>query len=113
MSNYATKADSIKAIRIATSDLVLKPNVAKLKAEVDNIDVDKLKTVPVDFSKLSKVVNNEVVKKIVYDKLAAKLNNIDSGLIDSGLIFKTLKTKYDADKSSLEKKSNSANKKNL
>ena len=41
MSNYATKADSIKAIRIETSDLVLKPIVAKLRAEVDNIDVDK------------------------------------------------------------------------
>ena len=48
MSNYATKADSIKAIRIETSDLVLKPIVAKLRAEVDNIDVDKLKTVSVE-----------------------------------------------------------------
>ena len=57
----------------------------------------KLKTVPVDLSKLSNVVNNDVVKKTVYDKLVAKINNIDI----SGFI---LKTKYDTDKSELEKK---------
>ena len=57
----------------------------------------KLKTVPVDLSKLSNVVNNDVVKKTVYDKLVAKINNIDI----SGFI---LKTKYDTDKSELEMK---------
>ena len=31
------------------------------KAEIDKIDVDKLKTVPVDLSKLSNAVNNDVV----------------------------------------------------
>ena len=55
----------------------------------------KLKTFPVDLSKLSNVVNNDVVKKTVYDKLVAKINNIDI----SGFI---LKTKYDTDKSELE-----------
>ena len=51
--------------------------------------------VPVDLSKLSDVVRNDVVKKDVYDKLVAKVNNIDTG----GLV---LKTKYDTDKSELE-----------
>ena len=55
----------------------------------------KLKTV--DLSKSNDVVNNDVVKKTVYDKLAAKVNNIDI----SGFV---LKTKYDTDKSDLEKK---------
>ena len=91
LSNYATKATGIDI-----SNRTLKSNLAKLKSEVDKIDVDKLKTVPVDFSKLSKVVNNEVVKKIVYEKLVAKVNNIET----SGFI---LKTKYDTDKSDLEK----------
>ena len=91
LSNYATKATGID-----TSNRTLKSNLAKLKSEVDKIDVDKLKTVPVDFSKLSKVVNNEVVKKIVYEKLVAKVNNIET----SGFV---LKTKYDTDKSDLEK----------
>ena len=34
--------------------------------------------VPVDLSKLSKVVKNDAVKKTVYDKLVAKLNSIDT-----------------------------------
>ena len=37
--------------------------------------------IPVDLSKLSDVVKNDVVKKDVYHKLVAKVNNIDtSGL---------------------------------
>ena len=55
-------------------------------------------TVSVDLSKLSNVVKNEVVKKPVYDKLVTKLNNIDT----SGFL---LKTKYDAYKLELKKKS--------
>ena len=46
-----------------TSKLVLKINLANLKAERDRIDVDKLKTVPTDLRKLSNLVNNDVVKK--------------------------------------------------
>ena len=53
--------------------------------------------VPTDLSKLSDVVKNDVVRKDVYDKLVAKLNNIDT----SGFV---LKTKYDTDKSELENK---------
>ena len=64
---------------------------------MDKIDADKLKTVLIDLSKLSNVVNNDVVTKTVYDKLLAKVNNIDT----SGF---ALKTKYDTDKSDLEKK---------
>ena len=46
--------------------------MAGLEAEVDKRDVDKLKAVPVDLSKLSNAVNNDVIKKTVYDKLVAK-----------------------------------------
>ena len=38
-----------------------------LKAEVDKIDIDKIKTVPVDQSKPSKLASNEVVKKIMHE----------------------------------------------
>ena len=34
--------------------------------------------VPVDLSKLSDLVKNDVVKKTVYDKLVAKVNSIDT-----------------------------------
>ena len=100
LSNYATKADLKNATRIDTSKLALKSNLANLKAKVDKIDVDKLKTVPVDLSKLSNVINN-VVKKAVYDKLVAKVDSIDI----SGFV---LKIKYDTDKSELEKKTNTS-----
>ena len=49
--------------------------------------------VPVDLSKLSNVVKNEIIKKTVNDKV----NNIDT----SGFVFKA---KYDADNTELEKK---------
>ena len=39
-----------------------------LKNKVDGLGVDKLKTVPTDLSKLNDVVNNEIVKKIEYNK---------------------------------------------
>ena len=51
------------ATGVDTSKLVVKSDLASLKTEIDKTDVDKLKTVPVDLSKLSNVVNNDVVKK--------------------------------------------------
>ena len=77
-----------KAKGIYKSNLELKSNLAKLKAEVDKKDVGKLKTVPVDLNKLSNVVNNEVVERAVYDKLVAKVKNIDT----SGFVLKKLNT---------------------
>ena len=68
-----------------------------MKTEVDNLHIDKLVPVPVDLSKLSDVVKNDVVKKTVYDKLVAKVNNIDTSDF-------LLKTKYNTDKTELEKK---------
>ena len=55
--------------------------------------------VPTDLSKLSNVVKNDVIKKDVYDKLVAKVNNIN---IDTGKYI--LKSDYDADKTELENK---------
>ena len=64
MSNYATKVDLKGATGVDTSNLASKSDLASLKAEVDKIDVDKLKTVPVDLSNLIDVVSNEAVKKL-------------------------------------------------
>ena len=101
LSNYATKFDLINATGIDTSSFRLKPNLASLKAEVDKIDVDKLKTapkdlsnlksrvdklnidklapVPVDLSKLSNVVKNGVVKKTEHN---AKIKSIEHKIPD-------------------------------
>ena len=46
---------------IDISKLSAGSGLISLKAEVDKIDVVKLKTVPVDLSKLNKVLNNDVV----------------------------------------------------
>ena len=62
--------------RVNTSSFVLKTNLANLKTEVDKLDIEKLAPVPVDLSKVNDVVENDVVKKTVYDKLVAKVNAI-------------------------------------
>ena len=97
LSNYTTKADIKNISHVDTSSFALKTNLAHLKSEVDKLDIDKLVPIPVDLSKLSDVVKNDVVKKDVYDKLVAKVNSIDTSRF-------VLKTKYDTDKSELESK---------
>ena len=96
LSNYAAKAAIKNISHVDTSSFASKSNSASLKTEVDKLGIDKLVPVPVDLSKLSDIVKNNIVKKTVYDKLVAKVNTIDT----SGFV---LKTKYDTDKSELEK----------
>ena len=50
---------------IDTSSFALKTNLASLKTEVDKLDIGKLAPAPVDLSKLSDVVKNDVVKEAV------------------------------------------------
>ena len=64
MPNYATKADLKGGTGVDTSNLAAKIDLASLEVEVDKIDIDKLKTVTIDLSKLSIVVNNDAVKKL-------------------------------------------------
>ena len=88
LPNYATKDDIKNIIHVDTSSFPLKTNLANLKTQVDKLDIDKLANVPVDLSKLSNVVKNAVVKKTVYDKLVAKVDNIDT----SGIVKKKITT---------------------
>ena len=90
-SHYATKTDLKNVTHVDTWSFALKTNLANLKTEVDKLDIDKLAPVSVDLSKLSDVVKNNVVKKTVYDKLVAKVDNIDTSDF-------MLKTKYNTDK---------------
>ena len=82
LSNYPTKAYLKNETEVDTSKLAAKSDLASLKVEVQKLDIDKLIIVPVDFSKLSDAVKNDAVDT-------------------SGFV---LKTKYDTDKSELEKK---------
>ena len=91
LSSYATKTDLKNVMHVDTSSFALKKNSASLKTEVDKLDIDKLVPVSVELSKLSDVVRNDIVKKAMYDKLVAKVNNADT----SGFV---LKTEYETDK---------------
>ena len=53
--------------------------------------------IPADLSKLSDVIKNDVVEKTAYNKLVAKVDNIDTSDF-------VLKTKYNNDKTELENK---------
>ena len=77
LSNYATKDDIKNITHIDTSRFALKTNLTNLKTEVDKLDIEKLETAPVDLSKLSNVVKNDIVKKTDYNKLVTKVDNID------------------------------------
>ena len=66
LSSYATKPDLKNVTHVDTSSFALKKNLANLKTKVDKLDTDKLVPVPVDLSRLSDVVKNDVVKKTLY-----------------------------------------------
>ena len=63
LNNYATKAGITNILHVDTSSFALKTNLASLKTEVDKLDIGKLVPLPVDLSKLSDVVKNDVVTK--------------------------------------------------
>ena len=100
LSNYTTKAYLKNATGLDTSDFTKKTDLANLKSDVDKSSFDKLKNVlsglsslkskidkldigkleitPVNLSKLSDVVKNEVVKKSEYNELVKKVNNVNT-----------------------------------
>ena len=61
LPNYATKTDLKNVTHVDTSSFA---SLASLKTEVGKLDIDKLVPVPVDLSKLSDVVKNDVGKKL-------------------------------------------------
>ena len=95
MSNYATKADFKNATVADTSDFVKKIDLSYLKSDVDKLDIDNFKnvssglsslksnedkldtgaldTTPVDLSKLSNAVKNDVIKNTEYDEMVKNL----------------------------------------
>ena len=124
-ANYATKDDVKNITHVDVSSFASKTNLAALKTEVDKIDADKLKTVPVDLAKLTNAVENDLVKKTDYN---AKVTNIESqiagltkNILDNlGDIIKlkaidtsnfVLKTKLASDVTTLENKIDTVDKK--
>ena len=67
LTNHATKTDLKNITHVDMSRFASKTNLAALKTEVDKIDVDELKTAPVNLAKLTNAIENDVVKKTNYN----------------------------------------------
>ena len=70
MKAEVNKLDINKLVNIQTS-------LNNLKTNVDDLDVGKLKTVPVDLKKLSDVVANEAVKNTKFNTLKTKVSSLE------------------------------------
>ena len=125
MANYTTKTDLNNITHVDVRRFASKTNLAALKTEVNKIDVDKLKTVPVDLPKLTNAVEHDLVKKTVYNTKVTSIETQIAGLTKNTVDnladitkLKTidtnnfvLKTKLSSDVTTLENKIDSVEKK--
>ena len=125
LANYATKDDVKNITHVDVSSYATKTNLAALKSAVDKIEVDKLKTVPVDLAKLSNLVKNDIVKKTDYNtkvtSIEIQIAGVTKNTLDNlGDIIKykavdtsnfVLKTKLASDVTTLENKIDTVDKK--
>ena len=81
-----------------------------LKINTDDLDIGKLKTVPVDLKKTSNIVDNEVVKNINFNILKRTVNNLGKKIPDETTLFHI--NQDNTGKQSLEKKIGDVDKKN-
>ena len=81
-----------------------KPDINKLvnfPTGLNNLDVGKLKTFPVDLKRLSDVVDNEVVKNTKFNTRKKKADNLDKKIPDATTLIDI--KQYNTDKQNLEK----------
>ena len=64
MSNYVIKSDLESATGIGTSKFTKKANLANVKSDLYKLDIDNLKILLVDLSKLSNVVIMMLLKRL-------------------------------------------------
>ena len=125
LSNYATKDDVKNITHVDLSSFASKTKLAALKTEVDKLDTDNLKTTPADLAKLTNAVDNELVKKTVYNVKVTAIESQIAGVTQSATnnlaeITKlkavdtsnfVTRTKYRADTNSLDDKIDKVEKK--
>ena len=125
LTNHATKTDLKNITHVDVSSFASKTNLAALKTEVDKIDVDKLKTTPIDLDRLSNLVKNDVVKKTDYNAKVTSIEGQIAGITKNTIdnladIMKlkavdtsnfVLKTKLASDVTTLENKIDTVDKK--
>ena len=125
LTNYATKNDLKNITHVDVSSFASKINLSALKTEVDQIDVDKLKTTPIDLDRLSNLVKNDVVKKTDYNtkvtSIEAQIAGLTKNTVDNLADITELKaidtnsfvtrTKFSADTNALDDKIDGVEKK--
>ena len=89
--------------KIDIDKLVDVPNsLNNLKTKVNDLDVGKLKTVPIYLKKLSDVVNKQVVKNTKLNTLKTKENNLEKKFPEANTLIHI--NQYQTDKQNLKKK---------
>ena len=73
-----------------------------LKIKGDDLDVGKLKTVPIDLKKLTDVVDNEIVRNMKFNTLKIKVHNLEKKVPDAATLIHI--NQYNTDKQNVEKK---------
>ena len=125
LANYATKTDLKNITHVDVSSFASKTNLTALKTEVDKIDADKLKTTPADLTKLTKAIENDVVKKTEYNakvtSIEAQIAGLTKNTVDNLADITKLKaidtnsfvtrTKFSADTNALDDKIDGVEKK--
>ena len=67
-----------------------------LKAKAGDLDVDKLKTAPVNLKKLNDEVSKEVAKNTKFNELNTRVNNIENEIPGASTLIQT--NQYNTDK---------------
>ena len=123
--SYATKNGLKNITHVDVISFVSKTNLAALKTKVDKIDLDKLKTTPVDLAKLNNAIENDVVKKTDYNtkvtSIEAQIAGLTKNTVDNLADITKLKaidtnsfvtrTKFSADTNALDDKIDGVEKK--
>ena len=78
MSNYVKKSDLKKGAGVDKSQFAKKTDLASLKSDVHEINIDELKTTPADLNRLSDLVKNKIIIKDICHELVEKVNAIQT-----------------------------------
>ena len=90
----ADELDNYKLTNFPTS-------LNNLETDVDDLDVGRLKTVPVGLKKLSDVVENEIVKSTKFNSLKTKIIDLEKKTPDETTLIRI--NQYNTDKQNLDK----------
>ena len=76
LSTYTTKSDFKKVTGVDTPKFPKTADLHSLKPGVDGLDIDKLKTVPIDLSKFSNAVKRILLRKLYMLNQVTKVNDL-------------------------------------